>query len=264
VITLQLIPVRVKSAWNPSTATASRPRFATCDDQLDYCIKHDEAGLPIRANEWICTALARAVGIAVPTAAIVEDLDGSLLFGSQIIGDDVNDNMGLFQSGSLTSEHLQHIAKTFALDLFVKNADRHVNQYKVQSQNRRNRFYSFDFSDAFFTHWPNLTLPLPSTCNTIQNLRWIENRYGRLSRTEMGGVLTRLENIDGGAMVGTVRQMPQGWLTPRICGEFLRWWASKERRKDSGDRDTGWNQQWPIFINSPSFGYPRIQGEERS
>jgi hypothetical protein len=227
---LQLIPVRVVSTWNPSTATVSRPRFATCDDQLDYCIKHDEGGRPIRANEWICTALARAAGIAVPPAAIVENLDGSLLFGSQIIGDDVNDNMGLFQSGILTTDNLDHIAKTFALDLFIQNPDRHVNQYKVHPQNRRDRFYSFDFGEALFSHWPNLILPLPSACNTILNIRWIENRYGRLRRSQMESVLTRLEKLDGASMVGTVKQMPPGWLHPRICGEFLRWWASHARR----------------------------------
>lgn len=121
----------MKVSWTPSTATLSRPRFATCDDGLDYCIKHDEGGKPIRANECICTALARASGIAVAAASIVQDLDGKLLFGSQIYGDDVNDNLGLFSSGGLLSEHISHIWKTYAFDLFVKNPDRHVNQYKV-------------------------------------------------------------------------------------------------------------------------------------
>jgi len=230
VISLQLIPVRVVSTWTPRTSTASKPRFATCDDQLDYCIKHDEGGRPIRANEWVCTALARAVGIAVPPAVVVEDLDKSHLFGSQLIGEDVNDNMGLFQSGALTMEHLTHIAKTFAFDLFVCNPDRHVNQYKVHSQNRRERFFSFDFSESLFLHWPHLTLPLPPTCNTIQNLRGIQNRYGMLSRIDMESVLARLEKLDGASMVGTIKQMPPGWLKPRIAGQFLSWWASKARK----------------------------------
>ncbi len=231
----------------------SRPP-ATCDDQLDYCIKHDEGGRPIRANEWVCSALARAAGIAVPPVAIVEDLDGSRLFGSQIIGDDVNDNMGLFQSGGLTIDNLDHIAKTFALDLFIQNPDRHVNQYKVHPQNRRDRFYSFDFGEAFFCHWPDLILPLPPPCNTIINIRWIENRYGRLRRSQMESVLDRLEKLDGASMVGTVRQMPSGWLHPRICGEFLRSVASGARGPGT---DPQWDQQWLISITSQSSGYRR-------
>lgn len=109
--------------------------MATCDDGLDYCIKHDEGGIPIRANELICTHLARAVGIAVPTCTPVIDLDGKVLFGSQIYGDDINDNVGPFQRGILTTEQMEHIWKTFAFDLFVNNDDRHVNNYKLIEQN---------------------------------------------------------------------------------------------------------------------------------
>ena len=149
---IPLIPLRVKTVWNPGAATFSRPRFATCDDGLDYCIKHDEGGQPIRANEWICTYLARAVGIAVPLPVVVEDLDKSLLFGSQIFGDDTNDNLGLFSSGALDTTHLDHIWKTYAFDLFVKNQDRHVNQYKIAGQNKKERILSFDWGDALFSH----------------------------------------------------------------------------------------------------------------
>jgi hypothetical protein len=62
---------------------------------MDYCIKHDEGGFPIRANEWIGTWLARAAGIAVARTAILQDIDKKLLFGSEIYGDDTNDNLYL-------------------------------------------------------------------------------------------------------------------------------------------------------------------------
>lgn len=217
-------------SWTPSTATLSRPRFATCDDGLDYCIKHDEAGKPIRANELICTALARASGIAVAAASVVQDLDGKLLFGSQIYGDDVNDNLGLFSSGGLLPEHISHIWKTYAFDLFVKNHDRHVNQYKVFYQNRQDRILSFDWGDALFCFWPNLDLPLPEPCNTVRNQRALVARYGTFDVGVADELLDRLESVEGSAMVNAVKQLPRGWLPARIGGEFTKWFGSRARR----------------------------------
>lgn len=227
---LQLIPVRVRMSWNPGSATASRPRFATCDDQLDYCIKHDEGGQPVRANEWICTQLARAAGIAVPASAVVEDLDKSLLFGSQIFGDDTNDNLGLFSSGGLSPQHLDHIWKTYALDLFVNNQDRHVNQYKIAQQNNKERILSFDWGTSLFSYWPNLNLPLPRDCNTILNIRAIIKIYGTFKVDVADDVLTRLEAIDGSAMVNAIKQLPRGWLDNKVGAAFTKWFGARPRR----------------------------------
>lgn len=228
---LALIPVRVKSTWKPKPGTASQPRFATCDDQLDYCIKHDEGGLPVRANEWICTALARAVGIAVAPAAIVRDLDGKSLFGSQLLGDDTNDNLGLFAAGGLLPDHITHIWKTYAFDLFVRNEDRHTNQYKIFHQNRRDRIVSLDWGSALFCFWPNLDLPLSPTCTTMTNIRAMISIYGAFEINAANETLARLESVDGAAMVHAVKGLPRGWLSAKVGGEFLRWFASRARRE---------------------------------
>jgi hypothetical protein len=90
-----LFPLRIERSWLPGSGTLSRPRIGTCEDGMDYCIKHDEGGFPIRANEWIGTWLARAAGIAVARTAILQDIDKKLLFGSEIYGDDTNDNLYL-------------------------------------------------------------------------------------------------------------------------------------------------------------------------
>jgi hypothetical protein len=230
-VTLQLVPVRVKISWNPSSSTASRPRFATCDDGLDYCIKHDEGGAPVRANEWVCTGLASAAGIAVPAFSVVEDLDRKLLFGSQIFGEDTNDNLAFFQSGSLDSDHLAQVWKTFAFDLFVKNEDRHVNNYKIYKQNRRDRIISFDWGTALFCHWPNMDLPLPHTCNTILNIRGIATAYGGLRTDVANEVLDRLDSIEGSAIVSTIRQLPRGWLDSKRGGTFTKWFGTRPRRE---------------------------------
>ena len=204
--------------------------MATCEDGLDYCIKHDEGGFPIRANEWIGTWLARAVGLAVAKPVVVQDLNGTLLFGSEIYGDDTNDNLGIFQSGGLNKGHLTHIWKTFAYDLFIRNEDRHVNQYKIFRQNRTERIISFDFGQSLFSFWPNFDLPLPPGSNTILTIRGIFRIYGAIDLGVANEVLQRLEDIQGAAMVTAIRGLPRGWLNRKAGDAFLRWFGSRARR----------------------------------
>ena len=216
--------------WNPSSATVSRPRFATCEDGLDYCIKRDENGYPARANEWIGTWLARAVGIAVAKPAVIKDIDNKTVFGSEIYGEDLNDNLSIFQSRDLSGDHIIHIWKTFAFDLFIGNDDRHINQYKIFNQNRSNRILSFDFESSLFRYWPNLPLPLLPTSNTIQNIRAIQTIYGAIDTGVTDELLARLEDIQGAAMVTEVKRLPPGWLNQRVATSFTGWFGGRRRR----------------------------------
>lgn len=225
-----LFPLRVEQVWNPQSSTMSQPRFGRCEDGLDYCIKHDEGGVSVRANEMVGTWLARSAGIAVAPTHVVEDFDKKLLFGSQIYEDDVNDNMGIFQEGGLSANHLAHIVKTFALDLFIMNTDRHVNQYKIFKQNHESRIISFDFGQSLFLYWPDLVLPIDPGCHTISNMRAISNLYRPIDWSAAEGVLQRLEAIEGQAMVSLIRSLPKGGLDRRVGDSFTKWFGGKLRR----------------------------------
>lgn len=231
---LSLYPLRIVRVWNPSSQTVSRPRIATCEDGLDYCVKHDQDGIPVRANEWIATWLARAAGIAVAKPTIVRDFDNKLLFGSEIYGVDANDNLGIFQSNGLTRLHLNHIWKTFAFDLFIGNTDRHINQYRFFTQNRAERMISFDFGESLFRYWPDLDLPLSPKCNTVINIRAIQKNYGKIDLSAADEVLLRLETIEGAAMVNEVRGLPRGWLSAQTGSAFTRWFGGRLRRERVG------------------------------
>ena len=227
---LSLYPIRAKRVWSPSSTTRSSPRFALCEDGLDYCIKRDENGYPARANEWIGTWLARASGIAVAKPAIIQDLDGKLVFGSEIYGDDSNDNLGIFQSKKLPGEHLSHIWKTYAFDLFIGNDDRHVNQYKIFYQNRASRILSFDFESSLFKFWPNIPFPLDHHSRTVETIMAIQGIYGKIDIGVTDEVLTRLENVEGAAMVGEIKRLPSGWIDHKRATSFTKWFGSRPRR----------------------------------
>lgn len=95
-------------------------------------MKHDERGISIRANEWICANLARAVAIPVPPFIIVEDGQGELLFASQIYGSDVNNNKPIFMGNLPNQEILKQISRIYPFDLFIHNIDRHVDNYLIR------------------------------------------------------------------------------------------------------------------------------------
>jgi hypothetical protein len=227
---LALLPLKALRIWDPGSRTVSRPRMAKCEDGLDYCIKYDLDGKLIRANEWIGTSLANSVGIAVAPAKIVEDLDRKILFGSQIYGNDVNDNFGVFIQGGLSADHLRHIWRTFALDLFLRNIDRHLNQFKIFEQNGSSRIISFDFGESLFNYWPTLDLPLPAASRTISTMRAISQRYGPPHLDLMDEVLNRLDQIEGATMVRVINSLPRGWVNAKLASDFLRWFGGRPRR----------------------------------
>ena len=204
--------------------------MATCEDGIDYCLKHDENNVPIRATEWMCTWLARAAGIAVATPKIIVDMEKNLVFGSEIYGEDVNDNLGIFQKGGLSADHVEHIWKTFAFDLFVYNCDRHVNNYKIFRQNKRNRMLSFDFDQSLFRFWPNIQLPLPPASATMRSIRGIAAIYGKINLDAANAVLQRLEAIEGAAVVGEMKRLPRGWLDRKTATDFTVWFGGRHRR----------------------------------
>jgi hypothetical protein len=115
-------------------------------------------------------------------------------------------------------------------DLFVRNGDRHVNQYKIFNQNRRDRIISFDFGESLFWHWPDLSLPLQSSTNTIQNIRWMFTNYGNIDMGAAKEVLDRLESLEGSAMVAEIKRLPKGWLNQRVGTAFTVWFAGRGRR----------------------------------
>lgn len=158
-------------------------------------------------------------------------MDKKLLFGSEIYGDDTNDNLGIFQTNGLTRDHVNHIIKTFALDLFIYNTDRHVNQFKIFKQNRDNRIISFDFGDSLFRYWPNMDLPMHPSSNTMINIRFILKQYRAAVDWGVAEiVLQRLEAIEGADMVATMKTLPKGWLDRRVADAFTKWFGGRLRR----------------------------------
>jgi hypothetical protein len=68
-----------------AAVSARRPVRARVDDGLDYMLKDDSGGVPVRAREWICHALADNAGLPVLEYRPILDSVGRVLFGSRYL-----------------------------------------------------------------------------------------------------------------------------------------------------------------------------------
>lgn len=230
---LPLIPIRIRAKWPlPGAPTATAPLLATCDDGLDYVVKAaDTDGLthwPVRASELVCSLLCTAVGVPVPPCRVIEDLDGRLVFGSQIVGDLSSSHTAMMAPTPPGSQALGQISRIAALDPFVSNEDRHLNNYLVRHQNGQDRVFAMDFSHSLFKNWPSLALPLRPSCKTIARGRNLRGRWG-FDVGEATECARRIEQLPASLGGELLSQTPDEWLDGTQRASFTRWWQSGVR-----------------------------------
>lgn len=69
----------------PSKPTFRQPLRARVDDGLDYYLKDDTGGAPVRAREWICNQIAQQAGIPAVEHLPILAPTGRVLFGSRAV-----------------------------------------------------------------------------------------------------------------------------------------------------------------------------------
>ncbi len=157
----------------------SQSHILECDDGREYCTKflgnpqHDR----VLANEYLCTRLAKAIGISVPVAAIVEvDAEfiernnvrfvvnertyiprAGLQFGSRLIkADDVYD----YLPAQIPIQNLREFAGILAFDKFTCQADGRQAVFYKNKRQRAFRAAMIDFGYAMNCDWSWADSPL--------------------------------------------------------------------------------------------------------
>lgn len=234
---MTLIPLKVKLKLQaPFTATqaVSRPNMGTLEDGLDYLLKTDRDQWPGMAAEYICCHLAEGVGVPVPKFCVAQDLDGSLIFASQIFGTpSQNAANRAAQSRFLASsqpnpEMVRQISKLYAFDLITHNTDRHINNLLFREQNRSMRVLAIDFDRSLFFNWPLPGLPLSANCQTMITGRDIRRVWG----FDLGAAIEltmSMARVPKGTLEYALTSMPQGWLANDTKNELLTWWGGGAR-----------------------------------
>jgi hypothetical protein len=227
---LELLYRKVLWTYPPSGGSKHKPIRARVDDGLDYMLKDDNGGEPIRAREWICHQIAECAGLPVVEHRPILRPDGRVLFGSEFIlnGGPGGDGYRILAGTLPIAEASRVFSALYAVDLFVCNCDRHANNFMVeQSSDLRIRVIDFSESPALIDSGRRSTIPGSGT-NTVAAGRTLRNLYG-FDHSSAGLALDRIASVTDGRMTRILADMPTDWLDNGIRNELVVWWSSPAR-----------------------------------
>ena len=207
--------------------------WAECDDGEKYLVKGYLEAPVISANEWVCTAVADLLHLTTPTCKVLELADGTLVFGSRIVPNELSSLVAkrLLISKAPSNDYLvpelaNNLSKLYALDLLLGNTDRHLFNYLMTDDEsqatgpRVARLRAIDFDAADILLSGRTELAMADSSNTISTGRKIRYAHGFQTApvTDMLSQLrSRRELVFEHAMFG----LPPEWLPISEQGRVL-------------------------------------------
>jgi hypothetical protein len=195
----------------------------------------------VRASEWLCTHIAEAVGITAPAAVTMQLSTGDVVFASRRIAgvaDRVQTQTFLTTptAGNI-NQNVQGLcsvlSKIYALDLFLFNDDRHLDNYLSVNDNGVQRLYTFDFSRALFWHWPWNGFP-QAQCHTRRWGTTLRQLHG-FDPVAANSVLDGLAALGPNAVESVMNGMPTDWLPAPLQADFMQVWTASTRQARIAD-----------------------------
>ena len=228
----------------PKEITADSAGEVEAEDGQRYYIKGDQNGCPIRASEWLSTRICEAVAISAPSHALIERIDGTIVFGSRRIpgvAQKVETQKYLQTSIDPSIENQSPLksvlSSIYVLDLFLYNEDRHLDNYLSVDDCGKRRLYAYDFSRALFWKWQWQYFP-----NDNQNTRiWgrhLRNIHG-FDNDAATKTLDRLSGLATAIIEGFINEIPSDWLPSNLHTEFVDWWNSEAKNRRIEELRTG-------------------------
>ncbi len=212
--------------------TADCAFICRCEDGSDYAIKDGVKDAAMPHSEWFCTKLSEAVGVAAPPCKIV-DVQGNNCFGSRWeTGHNPKDWWLRAIAKQIDFALLAPtISRILAIDLFVHNVDRHLTNYIVRDMHFGIAMLSFDFSRAWLCNgFPLPSLPMDSSCTTIQGLRFLLQEFGDfIILEECNTILDNLANLPVQTILQIISEHPVEWLTNGASDDIINWWQTQHR-----------------------------------
>lgn len=221
---ISFLPVRCnRTIAKPSGVDADF--IAVSDETVERYLCKGQSKYPyLPSTEWICSSLARDVGLPVPPFAVIELITnpGIYLFGSQWLGGNVDFAVGL---PKVSNPGL--FSSVFGMDWFSHNDDRHLGNYLYLEIAGEIVLRPMDFSRAWAYHgWPLPTLPLNS-CNTMKSKSTWQNLYGYLRPVS---IIEKIEALPENWMEKTLDQIPPAWLDTANRSLLVAWWTTTGRQ----------------------------------
>jgi hypothetical protein len=232
---LMAFPLRAVNEYPPRQLTADAAGEVEAIDGLRYHVKGDQKGQAVCASEWLCTKIAEEVGIAGPNPAVIQMLDGRLVFGSRRISGTADQIITTAFLTTRSQPNLQTpvaglcriLSNIYTFDMFIYNVDRHFGNYLSTEDSGARRLYAMDYSRALFWGWPFSDFP-----GRHENTRICGTRLRQLhgfDETSAFGLLDQLNSLAPAIVEGFINRMPPAWMPESLRFAFMGWWLNGGR-----------------------------------
>jgi hypothetical protein len=228
-MTIPLFPVDVAREITSGLPSSADLKVVSIGrDGLEYATKRQADGADLPASEWFCYHLGYRLQIALPPFTVLRN-SGEEHFGSRFEGGIIQwsaipptDHLALLQSCAAD------ISRIYALDLFVANDDRHLNNFLFRSQalGGQRTVFAMDFSRGLLMRgWPFDPVPMPATTNTMRQIDFFK-ALGIWSTPDAALTLSSIATVTSKEVRQWLTAMPSAWLLTARIDEIVTWWDS--------------------------------------
>lgn len=229
-----LVKLNVTNVYPQKADTLHAGGFCQCDDGLDYAFKQvTPDGLYVPATEWLCGHLSNTCRIHTPPMEILHGLDGRMWFGSRIEGGKLEEDLCLLElsSGEMLNRIptlRERLSAIYAIDLFVNNIDRHLNNFLFRTSLHGAVILAFDYSLAWLAHSPELEGFPPDSSKTELVRRYLHPVYG-FDQEAAIKVINVIQGLPDEWIDGPMASMPDEWKQEVDMDAAVAWWKSERR-----------------------------------
>lgn len=226
-----LFPIRIK--WRDPVGLGGANNAGSCrgDDGNDYVLKDRSVHFLTPHNEWFCTKLADAIGIACPPCAVLEESSGRKFFGSRWEGGALTDDCWeVIGRGDIPHDSaFASLSRILAFDHFVYNKDRSTANYVVRPSVNSHVIMAIDFDDAWLRNgFPLPDPPFSHQSNTRYFVDYLRQRIGDyIILDEVNLILDRIKQVAPDKVEEILKLQPDDWLPTDLRNQVLSWWASQ-------------------------------------
>lgn len=233
---LGMFPRRIHTVLPHSGNSKDLLLQGIADDDQIYFLKHDANGKPEMASEWIGTKISERIGVAVAECSPIQSPDGRIVFGSRKVAG-VADAIetASFMTTPTVDELGQgegfpgsYLSMVHALDMFLKNVDRHYGNFVSVRDGSSRRLYAIDFGRSLFWDWPLNGFPVGNDQTVVVGRRL--RRLHKFDKNAAQSVVELIRNVPGSVVEQMISEMPDGWLSPRLADEFMTFWNGDGRQ----------------------------------
>lgn len=228
-MTIPLFPVDVAREITTGLPSSADLKVVSVGrDGFEYATKRQADGADLPASEWFCYHLGYRLQIALPPCTVLRDGNGEH-FGSRFEGGVIQwSDIPPPEQTMLLQSCAADISRIYALDLFIANDDRHLNNFLFRGQKLAGQrtVIAMDFSRGLLMRgWPWDPVPMPGSTKTMMLIDLLK-KLGLWSTPDAALTLGSIATVTSSEVKQWLTAMPTAWLSAARIDEIVKWWDS--------------------------------------